>query len=174
LDSEKSSRGGYRVGSGSKPKWHHGDTVVVRIPQALLNEVVWYAKLIDGQFINGMQLENCLACQVNYEDVTQSRELSDQVNSVTQERDLLDAEVNELHAINGQLLLEIEELQAQLGYVTQSSHSGGRGTNGTMAEVMVDLKSKIEQKTQGISHSFQIGDCIGSTAKATRSQLKEC
>jgi hypothetical protein len=127
MELEKSSWGGYRVGSGSKPKWHHGNTVVVRIPQALLNDVIWYAKLIDGQFMNGMQLGNCLACQVNYEDVMQSRELSDRVNSVTQERDLLDAEVNELHAVNGQLLLEIEELKAQLGNVMQPSHCDGRG-----------------------------------------------
>ena len=41
------ARGGFREGSGGKPKWIHGKTTVIRIPEALSDEVLRIAKLLD-------------------------------------------------------------------------------------------------------------------------------
>lgn len=40
-------RGGYRPGSGSKPKWIRGKTTVIRVPEALSEEVLRLAHLLD-------------------------------------------------------------------------------------------------------------------------------
>lgn len=41
------ARGGYREGSGGKPKWIRGKTTVIRVPEVLAEEVVRVAKLLD-------------------------------------------------------------------------------------------------------------------------------
>lgn len=40
-------RGGYRPGSGSKPKWIRGKTTVIRVPEVLTDEVLRVTKLLD-------------------------------------------------------------------------------------------------------------------------------
>lgn len=41
------ARGGYREGSGGKPKWIRGKTAVIRVPEVLVEEVTRVAKLLD-------------------------------------------------------------------------------------------------------------------------------
>lgn len=45
--SEVMPRGGKREGSGGKPKWIHGKTTVIRVPEALAEEILRVAKLLD-------------------------------------------------------------------------------------------------------------------------------
>ena len=40
-------RGGYRKNAGGKPTWKHGKTKVIRVPEALADEVLRYARSID-------------------------------------------------------------------------------------------------------------------------------
>ena len=40
-------RGGYREGSGSKPKWIHGKTAVIRVPEVLAEEILRLAQMLD-------------------------------------------------------------------------------------------------------------------------------
>lgn len=40
-------RGGYREGSGAKSTWLSGETVVVRVPKSLSDEVIRLARLMD-------------------------------------------------------------------------------------------------------------------------------
>ena len=40
-------RGGYREGAGGKPKWKHGKTKVIRVPEVLADRIVKYAKDLD-------------------------------------------------------------------------------------------------------------------------------
>lgn len=41
------ARGGYREGSGGKPKWIRGKTTVVRVPEVLADEIIRVARLLD-------------------------------------------------------------------------------------------------------------------------------
>jgi hypothetical protein len=41
------SRGGKREGAGSKSKWIHGRTTVIRVPEALVEEVLRVTRLLD-------------------------------------------------------------------------------------------------------------------------------
>jgi hypothetical protein len=41
------SRGGKRPGAGNKPKWKHGKTKVIRVPEVLAGEILEIAKEID-------------------------------------------------------------------------------------------------------------------------------
>lgn len=40
-------RGGKREGAGRKPKWMHGKTVTIRVPEALASEVLRLARQLD-------------------------------------------------------------------------------------------------------------------------------
>lgn len=40
-------RGGYREGSGAKSTWFSGETVVIRVPRSLSDEVLRLARLLD-------------------------------------------------------------------------------------------------------------------------------
>jgi hypothetical protein len=40
-------RGGYREGSGGKPKWIHGKTKTIRVPEALAEKIIEYARKLD-------------------------------------------------------------------------------------------------------------------------------
>lgn len=40
-------RGGYREGAGGKSKWVRGKTTVIRVPEALAEEILRLAKLLD-------------------------------------------------------------------------------------------------------------------------------
>jgi hypothetical protein len=52
--------GGYRPGSGQKPKWNAHDTKAVRIPEKLLDDVLFYARLLDS----GLPANELLSCQL--------------------------------------------------------------------------------------------------------------
>jgi hypothetical protein len=40
-------RGGKRIGSGNKFKWHHGETVTIRVPIALVDRVIEITQGLD-------------------------------------------------------------------------------------------------------------------------------
>lgn len=40
-------RGGKREGSGAKPKWENGRTTVIRVPEALADDILDYARKLD-------------------------------------------------------------------------------------------------------------------------------
>jgi hypothetical protein len=40
-------RGGYREGSGGKPKWIHGKTKTIRVPEILADQILQYARELD-------------------------------------------------------------------------------------------------------------------------------
>lgn len=111
--------GGYRPGAGQKPKWNSGATATVRVPEKLIPDVLWYARLIDGQFPNGLQASDCLSC--NIDSVTLSSDLSGRLEEVVQERDRLDKECHELAGEVGVLQLQLEELKQRDDSVTLSS-----------------------------------------------------
>jgi len=43
------SRGGPRLNAGAKPKWKHGKTKTIRVPEILLNKIMEYAKKLDNE-----------------------------------------------------------------------------------------------------------------------------
>jgi hypothetical protein len=55
-------RGGYRVGAGGRFKWIHGKTKTIRVPEALADEIVRLAIMLDS----GKTID----------DVTQSKHLN--------------------------------------------------------------------------------------------------
>lgn len=40
-------RGGYRLGAGGKPQWIHGKTKVIRVPEALADQILVIARMLD-------------------------------------------------------------------------------------------------------------------------------
>jgi hypothetical protein len=42
------ARGGARLNAGAKPKWKHGKTKTIRIPELLCDEILEYAKKLDS------------------------------------------------------------------------------------------------------------------------------
>jgi len=45
------TRGGFRVGAGSKPAWKHGKTKTIRVPDLLVDQVLEYARKLDQEGI---------------------------------------------------------------------------------------------------------------------------
>lgn len=43
------TRGGARLNAGAKAKWKHGKTKTIRVPEALADQVINYAKKLDDQ-----------------------------------------------------------------------------------------------------------------------------
>lgn len=41
------ARGGYRVGAGGKPTWKHGRTKTIRVPEALVERILEFARNLD-------------------------------------------------------------------------------------------------------------------------------
>lgn len=41
-------RGGKRLGAGSKPKWKHGKTKTIRVPEALADEILEIVRKLDS------------------------------------------------------------------------------------------------------------------------------
>ena len=83
-----SNWGGYREGSGQKPKWNLGETKPIRLPVKLHQQIMDIARLLDsGQYTT----EELLSCEIkpnletvtesNDENVTLSNELKELVNS---------------------------------------------------------------------------------------------
>ena len=68
---KKSNWGGYRPGSGQKPKWKSGETKPLRIPVALHEQVLAFTQLLDA----GEQPDELLSCDLpsHLGNVTQSK-----------------------------------------------------------------------------------------------------
>jgi hypothetical protein len=41
------ARGGVRLNAGAKPKWRHGKTKTIRVPEAICPQILEYAKKLD-------------------------------------------------------------------------------------------------------------------------------
>jgi hypothetical protein len=113
------SWGGYRPGAGQKPKWRNGTTATIRIPQLLIEDVMRYAQLVDGQSPHGLKAEDCLSCTLDSDTQSSKSEL------VSNERDRLDSECNELAERVGDLHLQLEEAKQGFEIVTESSYLQG-------------------------------------------------
>jgi hypothetical protein len=109
------SWGGYRPGAGQKPKWRNGATATIRVPQALIEDVMRYAQLIDGQSPSSLKAEDCLSCILDND--TQSSKLK----LVTAERDRLSSECNELARKVSELNCSLAET-SHLETVTKSNY----------------------------------------------------
>ena len=58
-------RGGFRAGAGKKPKWKHGKTKPVRVPTALVDEVLRLVSLLDqGKKLEVLQNESVTVSKV--------------------------------------------------------------------------------------------------------------
>lgn len=78
-------RGGYREGSGSKPKWIHGKTKTIRVPEVLVGRILEIAHMLDeGKVID---------------DVTQSK--------------YLDLSGIPIRNINGKIAVSMDDLLKQ-------------------------------------------------------------
>ncbi len=81
---KKSNWGGYRPGSGQKPKWKSGETKPLRIPVTLHEQVLAFTQLLDS----GDKLEELLSCDLpsHLGNVTESnrRERLSDFDTVTQ------------------------------------------------------------------------------------------
>lgn len=103
--------GGFRPGSGNKFKWNSGETKPIRIPVKLHEAVLSYAKLIDGQFPNGLQPSEALACKLprtetKLETVTQSKKLQEQV-------EILEQAVKNAEREKFELVTKLNKLEAE-------------------------------------------------------------
>lgn len=59
------SRGGYREGAGGKSTWVHGKTKTIRVPEALADKIIAYARDLDeGRIPELRQIETIEASQV--------------------------------------------------------------------------------------------------------------
>lgn len=79
MGKQKSNWGGARPGAGIKPKWNAGETKPLRLPVALHDDIIQYARLVDNQFPCGLQVSTALSCDLprsesGDEPVTQSRD----------------------------------------------------------------------------------------------------
>ena len=86
--SNNSNWGGYREGSGQKPKWNLGETKPIRLPVKLHQQTMGIARLLDsGEYTT----EELLSCEIkqqletvtesNDDSVTFSNELKNLVNN---------------------------------------------------------------------------------------------
>ncbi|MGK7953773.1 MAG: hypothetical protein AB4063_00680 [Crocosphaera sp.] len=93
---KKSNWGGYRPGSGQKPKWKSGETKPLRIPLTLHEQVLAFTQLLDS----GEKPDEFLSCDLpshlgNVTESKQEKVTTPQYDSVTlssQERIPLDNE----------------------------------------------------------------------------------
>ena len=71
--SNKANWGGYRKGSGQKPKWNLGETKPIRLPIKLHQQITEIARLLDS---GEWTVEELLSCDIKYslEPVTESKD----------------------------------------------------------------------------------------------------
>jgi hypothetical protein len=65
------SRGGKRIGAGNRFKWNFGKTKVIRVPEAIAEQVLEYAHFLDSGGISSVT-HSIGAC---YDSVTQSKDV---------------------------------------------------------------------------------------------------
>lgn len=123
MKDNQNSWGGSRPGAGMKPRWNCGATKPLRLPEALHDDCLWYARLIDGQFPNGQQVSESLACRLpmpeeSVESVTESSGLSEPQTKLDKIRELVATRQSEAHPTSPRwkeakkLLAELEDLLA--------------------------------------------------------------
>lgn len=68
------SRGGYRKGAGRKPKWKNLDTVTIRVPQVIADQVLTFAHFIDNleKPLRESLLEKITKSKFSFEKITES------------------------------------------------------------------------------------------------------
>lgn len=89
------TRGGVREGAGSKPGWKKGKTKLVRVPEALVDQILDYARKLDEENI---------------------------IESVTDSKVVNLAGIN-LKTYNGKMAIHIEDL-VKAGYEIKPEHLG--------------------------------------------------
>lgn len=106
--------GGARSGAGNpefKPKWKSGKTTVIRVPEAIADEVLTAARRIDeGKPLDSVTLER-QGDRSEYESVTQFKD--------TDEGALLKATSKELYQKVGELEVSLFKARQELQQVTQ-------------------------------------------------------
>ena len=112
--SNNSNWGGYREGSGQKPKWNSGETKPIRLPVKLHQQITDIARLLDSKEYTTEELLSCeikqhleTVTESNDESVTFSNELKNLVNN-WQEKAKNTTSPRWSHA--KKLLAELEEL----------------------------------------------------------------
>ena len=110
-----SNWGGYRPGSGQKPKWKSGETKPLRIPVALHEQVLAFTQLLDS----GEQPDKLLSCNLpsHLGNVTQSKpEMTDShFDNVTQTNESVTISSQERTSLNNEsvtLSSDLKELLA--------------------------------------------------------------
>ena len=86
--SSNSNWGGYREGSGQKPKWNLGETKPIRLPVKLHHQLMGIARLLDSGEYTTEELLSCeifsqfeIVTESNNENVTLSNGLKKLVNN---------------------------------------------------------------------------------------------
>lgn len=119
----QNSWGGSRPNSGMKPRWNSGATKPLRLPEALHDDCLFYARLIDGQFPCGQQVSDSLSCQLprsgkQHETVTESSGVTEPQTKLDKIRELVTKRQSEAHPTSPRwkeakkLLAELEDLLA--------------------------------------------------------------
>ena len=106
---KKSNWGGYRPGSGQKPKWKSGETKPLRIPVTLHEQVLAFTQLLDS----GKQPLEFLSCDLpsHLGSVTESKE-EETTNPNPETVTLSSQERNSLNNENVTLSSELKKLVA--------------------------------------------------------------
>jgi hypothetical protein len=65
--------GGTRKGAGRKASWQHGDTQTIRVPVALADQVLTYARQLDAGTLNPTQNQGPLLVDVYASDLDDTR-----------------------------------------------------------------------------------------------------
>lgn len=66
-------RGGRRIGAGGRFKWNSGKTKVVRIPEALADQVIEFAVALDKKTALVPVTSSSISTKSGYDDVTASK-----------------------------------------------------------------------------------------------------
>ncbi len=127
---KKSNWGGYRPGSGQKPKWKSGETKPLRIPVALHEQILGFTQLLE----NGEQPNELLSCDLpshlgsvtqsrpekttnlNLESVTTSslREALSNLDNVTQPNETVTLSIQERTSLNNESVTQSSDLKELL------------------------------------------------------------
>jgi hypothetical protein len=67
------SRGGKRIGAGNRFKWNCGKTKVIRVPEAIAEQVLEYAHFLDSGGTHSNPVTQSM--ELRYDGVTQSKEV---------------------------------------------------------------------------------------------------
>jgi hypothetical protein len=89
------SRGGIRLGAGSKPGWKNGKTKTIRVPEDLADQILEYARKLDNNTV---------------------------IESVTESKVVNLAGIS-LKTYNGKMAIYVEDL-AKAGYQIMPEHLG--------------------------------------------------